>query len=51
MEWDLDQLRKQIQKFPANYKIKKLRLRLFDLYRYQEDYEKIWKLIKDLKKE
>ena len=45
---DLDQIRAWIMKQPANPSIRKLRLHLFDLYRYGEEYEKIYQMIEDL---
>lgn len=46
--WELDTMRDWIKKQPASPRIKRARLHLFDLYRYQEDYEKIHQLIQDL---
>lgn len=45
---DLDTIRAWIIAQPASMSVRKLRLRLFDLYRYAEDYEKIYDLIEDL---
>ena len=45
---DLDAIRTWIAARPASMPVRKLRLHLFDLYRYAEDYEKIYSLIEDL---
>ncbi len=48
MEWDLDKIREWIKHQPASPKIKRMRVNLFDIYRYQEDYEKIYRMVQDL---
>ena len=48
MEWDLDKIREWIRHQPASPKIKRMRVNLFDIYRYQEDYEKIYQMVQDL---
>lgn len=48
---DLDNIRAWISAQPASLPVRKLRLHLFDLYRYAEDYDKIYELINDLKGE
>lgn len=48
MEWDLDEIRAWIKRQPASPKIKWMRVNLFDIYRYREDYEKIYQMIQDL---
>lgn len=45
---DFETLRIFILNCPASPPIRKLRLTLFDNYRYAEDYEKIYKLVTDL---
>ena len=45
---NLDELRIFILHAPASPPIRRARLHLFDLYRYSEDYEKIYNLINDL---
>ena len=49
MNWDFDEMRDWIKRQPASIKIKHIRLYLFDMYRYQEEYEKIYAMIKELK--
>ena len=48
MEWNLDKSREWIKHQPASPKIKRMRVNLFDIYRYKEDYEKIYQMIQDL---
>lgn len=48
MEWDLNKIREWIKRQPASPKIKRMRVNLFDLYRYREDYEKIYQMVQDL---
>lgn len=48
MEWNLDKIREWIKRQPASPKIKRMRINLFDIYRYQEDYEKIYQMVQDL---
>lgn len=48
MNWNLDELRDWIKCQPASPKIKRMRVNLFDIYRYQEDYEKIYRMVQDL---
>ncbi len=50
MNWNLDELRNWIKRQPASPKIKRMRINLFDIYRYQEDYEKIYQMVQDLTK-
>ena len=45
---DLDTIRAWIAAQPASMPVRKLRLHLFDLYRYAEEYEKIHDLVEDL---
>lgn len=46
--FNFDELRIFIMRAPASPPIRKIRLYLFDMYRYAEDYEKIYKLVTDL---
>ena len=48
MTFNLDILRGQVRDSPASPKIRALRLHLFDLYRYGEDYENIFTLLSDI---
>lgn len=48
MEWDLDKIREWIKRQSASPKIKRMRVSLFDIYRYKEDYEKIYQMVQDL---
>jgi len=48
MDWSLDKIREWIKHQPASPKIKQMRVNLFDLYRYREDYEKIYQMVQDL---
>jgi len=48
MNWNLDELRDWIKRQPASPKVKRMRVNLFDIYRYQEDYEKIYQMVQDL---
>lgn len=50
MNWNFDEMRDWIKKQPGSPKIKRLRLNMFDIYRYCEEYEKIYQMIEDLKK-
>jgi hypothetical protein len=45
---DLEVIRRFLLTYPAPPKIKRLRLALFDRYRYEEDYESIYKLVMDI---
>lgn len=45
---ELDKIRIWILRQPASPSIRALRLHLFDLYRYNEDYEKIYQMIENL---
>ena len=47
--YDFDSMREYIAKIPASSSIKKLRLELFGIWRYQEEYEKIYDLLKHFK--
>ena len=42
MNWNLDEIRNWIKRQPASPKIKRMRINLFDISRYNEDYEKIY---------
>ena len=46
--FDFDKLRIFVLHAPASQPIRKMRLYLFDMYRYAEEYEKIYQLIEDL---
>lgn len=48
MQFDFDAMREFVAHCPASLPVKKLRLRVFDMYRYAEDYEKIYIMITDL---
>lgn len=48
MKFDFDTLRIFVLRCPASPPIRRLRLSLFDRYRYEEDYENLYKLITDL---
>lgn len=49
MNWDLEQMREWIRKQPtSSARMRRARIALFDLYRYQEDYEKIYQMVQDL---
>lgn len=48
MKFDFDVMREFVAHCPASLPIKKLRLHMFDMYRYAEDYENIYKIITDL---
>ena len=45
---NIDELREFVLHAPASPPIRKLRLHWFDLYRYRQDYEKIYQLITDI---
>lgn len=45
---DFDELRIFVLCAPASPPIRRARLHLFDMYRYLEDYEKLYQLIIDL---
>lgn len=50
MTWDFEEMRKIIMRAPAtSIKVRRTRLHLFDLWRYQEEYEKIFQMIDELK--
>ena len=42
-------MRQIIIRAPASPKIRRIRLIMFDLWRYQEEYEKIYQMIETLK--
>lgn len=46
---NLDEMREWIKQLPADFNIRHARLYLFDLWRYQEEYEKILQFIEELK--
>jgi len=46
--FDLEEMRRRLFSYPGSPQIKRVRLALFDRYRYEEDYESIYKLITDL---
>jgi hypothetical protein len=48
MPFDIDVLRAFVLHCPASPPIRRLRLSLFDRYRYEEDYEAIYQFITDL---
>lgn len=48
MQFDFDTLRIFVLRCPASPPIRRLRLSLFDRYRYEEDYESLYKMIIDL---
>lgn len=48
MPFDIDALRIFVLHYPASPSIRRLRLLLFDHYRYEEDYEAIYQFITDL---
>lgn len=50
MNWNFDEIRDWIKRQPASPKIKRMRVNLFDIYRYQENYEKIYQMVQDLTK-
>ena len=45
---DFDMMREQIQKLPAATGVRRIRLWLFDMYRYSEDYDKLYKMVEEL---
>lgn len=45
---ELDNIRVWILRQPAPHALRALRLHLFDLYRYSEEYEKIYEMVQDL---
>jgi len=50
MKFDFDEMRAFVAKAPtprgsASLSVRKLRLKLFDLYRYMEDYEQLYKFV------
>jgi len=47
--FNFEEMRYFILSQPGSIVIKRLRVALFDRYRYEEDYESIYKLITDLK--
>lgn len=48
--YDFEELRKIVSHAPAiTPELRKMRLYLFDMWRYQEEYDKILKLLDDLK--
>lgn len=51
MEWDFDAMREIVKHAPGSPRIKRVRLNLFDIYRYCEEYDKLWKMVEDLKGE
>lgn len=48
MKFDFDEMRDFIMHLPASFPVKRLRLRLFDMYRYAEEYEKLYYFITEL---
>lgn len=48
MTFDFETLRDFVLHCHGSTPIRRARLQLFDLYRYNEDYEKIYKMIIDL---
>ena len=48
MNTDFEKLRTFIFKLPASPPIRRARLHLFDMYRYSEDYEQLYKYVKEL---
>jgi len=46
---DFDKIRKWIARQPCSPKIRRLRLAMFDRYRYAEEYEKILLMMENLK--
>ena len=47
---DFDEIREWIKQQPAkDFNVRRARLYLFDLWRYQEEYEKILQFIEELK--
>lgn len=49
---DFDEMREWIKKQPArDFSIRRARLYMFDLWRYREDYDKIFQMIEELKGE
>lgn len=48
MKFDFDEMRIFILHAPASPPIRRLRLQLFDLYRYMEDYEKLYEMVIEL---
>lgn len=45
MKFDFNEMRLFVLHAPASIPIRRLRLQLFDLYRYAEDYEKLYEMI------
>ena len=45
---ELDNIRAWIMCQPASPAIRTMRLHLFDLYRYGEEYEKIYQMVEEL---
>ena len=45
---DLDKLRIIVLRMPASPPVRRARLHLFDIYRYAEDYDKLYQLIIDI---
>jgi len=49
MQFDLEQMREIVKRAPtSNLKVRRMRLNLFDMYRYNEEYEKIYQMVQDL---
>lgn len=48
MKFDLDELRIFIMRCHGSTPVRRARLHYFDLYRYNEEYEKIYKMVTDL---
>lgn len=47
---NLDEMREWIKQQPAkDFNIRRARLWMFDMWRYQEEYEKIFQFIEELK--
>jgi len=51
MNWDFDKMREVVRRAPATPKIRRMRLNMFDIYRYCEEYDKLWQMVNDLKGE
>ena len=48
MKFNFDEMRNFVMHLPASLPVKRLRLHLFDIYRYTEDYEKLYNFITEL---
>ena len=47
---DFDEMRDYIKSAPASPKIREMRLHMFDLWRYREDYEQIYIMYENIKR-